>query len=157
MDQVTHPARYLGQQPRTRPDAAAAPRKPHTKGLHAARPDGITAALSHGRTSGAGRRPRFVLSGDNPLQGEGGTARPAQYAIALDRPPGPQRRTGSALRAAERPSFPFARRSRTVGWAHEGSREAEEGPEEGRAEVAEGEAQRKARQEARQHLYRLGG
>src|SRR5215212_9585653 len=25
-------------------------RKSHTKGLHAARPDGITAALSHGRT-----------------------------------------------------------------------------------------------------------
>jgi hypothetical protein len=42
-----------------------------TKGLNAARPDDLSAALSHGRTrSGAGRRPRFLLSGDIPFCGE---------------------------------------------------------------------------------------
>src|SRR6266498_5829579 len=54
MDQATRHVRYLACDRVTRPDAAGAPRKPHTKGLHAARPNGITAALSQGRLK-AGR------------------------------------------------------------------------------------------------------
>src|SRR5438034_209056 len=53
-------------QPRRAPCGGAT-----TKGLNAARPDDFSAALSHGRTrSGAGRRPRFLLSGDIPFCGE---------------------------------------------------------------------------------------
>ena len=66
---------------------------------------------TEGTGSGAGRRPRFLLSGDNPLHGEGAIAKVAHDAFALDRPPGPQRRTGSATyRAADGPPFLFADR-----------------------------------------------
>ena len=112
-------------------------------------------SLSRENRSGAGRRPRFLLSGDNPLPGVGGKPRSAHYATALDRTPGPQRRTESALRGGRQAALSFALRPGDVGWVHERSREAEEAREEGSAEVAEREAQRKARQEARQHLHRL--
>src|SRR3954451_21761808 len=113
---------------------------------------------TEGTGSGAGRRPRFLLSGDIPLLGEDAAPDSTQYATALDRPAGPQRRTGSATyRAADGPPFLFAVRALRVGWRHEGSREAEEARQEGRAEVAEREAGREAREEARHHLYRLAG
>src|SRR6478609_2013713 len=113
---------------------------------------------TEGTGSGAGRRPRFLLSGDNPLQGEDTAAGSTQYATALDRPPGPQRRTGSAnYRAADGPPFSFCRRALGIGWPHERSREAQETRQEGRAEVAQGKAGREEGQEARQQLYRVAG
>jgi hypothetical protein len=69
--------------------------------------------------SGAGRRPRFLLSGDNPLHGEGAIAEVAHDAFALDRPPGPQRRTGSATyRAADGPPFPLPSSAKQAGRVH---------------------------------------
>src|SRR3954465_1436997 len=71
---------------------------------------------TEGTGSGAGRRPRFLLSGDIPLLGEDAAPDSTQYATALDRPPGPQRRTGSATyRAADGPPFLLPDRSGAEG------------------------------------------
>src|SRR5712691_11103511 len=61
MDQPAGPDRYSACNRMTRPDAAGAAHSEDAEGLHAARPDGIPAALSRENSSGAGRRPRFVL------------------------------------------------------------------------------------------------
>ena len=156
MDQATHPARYCAC------NRDSAPMRRGRLGSLIRRASlrrGLTdycGSLSRENRSGAGRRPRFLLSGDNPLQGVGGKPWSAHYATALDRTPGPQRRTESASKGGRQAVLSFALRPGDVGWVHERSREAEEAREEGSAEVAEREAQRKARQEARQHLYGLG-
>jgi hypothetical protein len=156
MDQATHPARYCAC------NRDSAPMRRGRLGSLIRRASlrrGLTdycGSLSRENRSGAGRRLRFLLSGDNPLQGVGGTVGSAQYATALDRTPGPQRRTESASKGGRQAVLSFALRPGHVGWPYERSREAEEAREEGPAEVAEREAQREARQEARQHLYGLG-
>src|SRR6266550_8990923 len=156
MDQATYPARYCAC------NRDSAPMRRGRLGSLIRRASlrrGLTdycGSLSRENRSGAGRRLRFLLSGDNPLQGVGGTVGSAQYATALDRTPGPQRRTESASKGGRQAVLSFALRPGDVGWAYERSREAEEAREEGPAEVAEREAQREARQEARQHLHRLG-
>src|SRR5215210_3627943 len=99
-------------------------------------------------TSGAGRRPRFVLSRENPQQGEGGTGRLSQDATAPTGRLG--RRDGRDAHSKGGPQglLSFCRSAPGIGWEHEGSGEAEEARQEGPAEDAEGEAQREEGQEA---------
>jgi hypothetical protein len=97
-------------QPRTRPDAAGATSE-DTKGLNAAGPDHLPAALSRETRSGAGRRPRFLLPGDIPLNGEARAADPSHHGSAqtgrLGRRDGRKRNLRGGLWAAL--SFPHRR------------------------------------------------
>ena len=127
-----------------------------TKGLNAAGPGDYCGSLYGRLEAGPGGGPASCCLEISPFRG--GTDREStQYGSALNRSPGPQRRTGSAkYRAADGPPF-LLPRARGVGWPHEGIREAQEARQEGRAEVAQGEADREEGQEARQQLYRLAG
>jgi len=107
MDQATHPPRYF---------ACNRERAPMRRGRlgslirRASMRRGPTELLRLSLT-GDSKRGRaaapFCVDRHIPHQGVGGTARSAQYPTALDRTPGPQRRTGRAFerRPAGRLSF----------------------------------------------------
>ena len=106
-DRSSGPASTIvGPQP-SAPHAAGAASE-DTKGLNAARPNDLPAALLYGGTGKRGRAAASLLCclEKTPFVGRARPAKIAHSVFALDRPPGPQRRTGSATyRAADGPPF----------------------------------------------------
>ena len=155
-DRSSDPAwTIVGPQP-SAPHAAGAASE-DTKGLNAARPDDLPAALLYGGTGKRGRAAASLLCclGITPFKGRKRSARYLQCGLRLTGRLG--RRDGREAQLTGRPTGrpSFCRRAGGVGWRHEGSGEAEEARQEGRAEVAQGETGGEARQEARQQLHRL--